>query len=281
MIIGIIGNGFVGNATKLIKSSTVTKLYVYDIVPEKCEPAGLTFGMLAECDIIFVALPTPMRPDGSCHLDIIEGCINKLKKIIDPKHTSIVLRSTVPPGTSERLGVNFMPEFLTERNWHMDFVTCKHWIFGCDPESNMFKHQIRKLFDTAYNEQILMSNSTHFIGKREAEMIKYVRNCFLALKVSFFNEIDQYNNLMGINSETVRYFSTLDDRIGSSHTKVPGVDGHKGFGGTCFPKDTHAIVNEMEKIGMKSYIIKGAIERNEEVDRPECEWKNDNGRAVV
>jgi len=281
MIIGIIGNGFVGKATKLIKCSVIDKIYIYDIVPEKCEPIGLQFEQLAECDIIFIALPTPMKNDGSCHLAIIEECLDDLNKFINPINTSVILRSTVPPGTSDKLGINFMPEFLTERGWKEDFISCKNWIFGCDTDDEHFKNKIINIFNVAHSEGVLKHNNIHFTSKKEAEMIKYVRNCFLALKVSFFNEIKEFTDSAGIDFETVRYLSTLDDRIGPSHSKVPGIDGYRGYGGTCFPKDTHALLNEMQKKDIESYILKASIERNEYVDRPQKDWTKSNGRAVI
>jgi UDPglucose 6-dehydrogenase len=81
--------------------------------------------------------------------------------------------------------------------------------------------------------------------------------------------------------EQVRSFATLDARIGSSHSYVPGHDGRRGFGGTCFPKDTSSLLYQMEEIGMRSYVMKGVVERNNEVDRAEKDWAEDKGRAVV
>ena len=73
----------------------------------------------------------------------------------------------------------------------------------------------------------------------------------------------------------------MDSRIGESHTKVPGHDGKRGYGGTCFPKDTNNLKFEMEKINMESFIIKNAVLRNEEVDRSEKDWNSNVGRAVI
>jgi len=73
----------------------------------------------------------------------------------------------------------------------------------------------------------------------------------------------------------------LDDRIGSSHSSVPGHDGKKGFGGTCFPKDMNSLCYEMQKSGMKPYILEAALTRNVVVDRPEKDWNENKGRAVV
>ena len=174
-----------------------------------------------------------------------------------------------------------MPEFLTEKNWRLDFLNCKDWIFGCDLSDQRFTQKISKLFGTAYAEGVLKYNNIHFTTRKEAEMVKYVRNCFLALKVSFFNEIEEFARKTGIHFETVRHLSSLDDRIGTSHTMVPGPDGHHGYGGTCFVKDSHALLSEMQKVGMNSYIVQAMITRNENVDRPEKDWYMNSGRAVV
>lgn len=281
MILGIIGNGFVGKATQLLKCSIVENILIYDILQDKCVPPSLKLEDMVNCDLIFIALPTPMRQDGSCHLDIIINCIDSLNCIIDKTKTSLVLRSTVPPGTCEKLNVNFMPEFLTERDWRNDFLNCENWIFGCNEIDFAFRNKILNLFASAYNEGVLKHNNIHFIGKREAEMIKYVKNCFLALKVSFFNEINEFSKRQGIDFETVRKLTVMDSRIGSSHSFVPGLDGHYGFGGTCFPKDISALLNEMDKNKMNSYILKSTMMRNNEVDRAEQDWKNNIGRSVI
>ena len=116
---------------------------------------------------------------------------------------------------------------------------------------------------------------------KEAEMTKYFRNTFLAMKVSFCNEIYDYCQNRGVNYEVVRRMSGLDNRIGASHMMVPGNDGHRGFGGTCFPKDTSALWNDFRDNGIESFILKAAIERNDKLDRPEMDWCEDKGRAVV
>lgn len=107
------------------------------------------------------------------------------------------------------------------------------------------------------------------------------KNCFLSTKVSFCNEIYQFCQTKGINYENVRKIAANDDRILHSHTYVPGPDGKKGFGGTCFPKDTNSLSYEMVKSGMKPYILDSIIERNKIIDRPEQDWNDNKGRAVV
>ena len=176
-----------------------------------------------------------------------------------------------------------MPEFLTEKNFTQDFKNCENWIFGIKgtAQDEEFKKKIKTLIHTSYDHDCIHYTNIHFVKSAEAEMIKLFRNNYLSVKVAFCNEISQFCDLKGIDYEKVRKLAVNDKRIGASHSYVPGPDGKKGFGGTCFPKDTASLQYEMESIGMKSYIISGAINRNEEIDRPEKDWNNNKGRAVI
>ena len=138
MIIGIVGNGFVGNATKILIEKSEHKLLIYDLDPNKCFPKNLQIDELKNCDLIFVSVPTPMFLDGDCNTKIVENCVNDLQKIIN-KDTFIIIRSTIPVGLSDKLGVYFMPEFLTEKNWDFDFRNNKSWIFGMPGQNEKFK----------------------------------------------------------------------------------------------------------------------------------------------
>ena len=193
-----------------------------------------------------------------------------------------MIRSTVPVGTSKSLGVNFMPEFLTEANWENDFVENKSWIVGLDDLCEENQKKFSKLFKMVKATGKIKSSVCHFCSTDEAEMIKYTRNCFLATKVSFFNEIEQFCKKKGMSYEVVRILVGLDKRVGSSHTAVPGPDGKRGFGGTCFPKDMGSLMYQMQAgANLESYIIEAALARNNQVDRPEQDWTADKGRAVV
>ena len=280
MKIGVIGNGFVGKATTQLRCNDI-ELFAYDINPEACEPKGLKIQDMKQCEIIFISVPTPMSKNGSCHLNIIKSVLKDLQSI--NYQGFIVLRSTVPAGTCDFLNVYFMPEFLTEKNFIYDFINNKDWIFGLlnGPKDEEFKNKITELFDLAFKNKRITYNNLHFVSNGEAEMIKMFKNCFLATKVSFCNEIYQFCELKGINYENVRALAANDDRILHSHTKVPGHDGSRGFGGTCFPKDTSSLRYEMQNTGMKPYIMDSIIERNETIDRPEKDWNDNKGRAVV
>jgi UDPglucose 6-dehydrogenase len=176
-----------------------------------------------------------------------------------------------------------MPEFLTEKNYIQDFIDCENWIIGLrdQPFDNRFQDVFRSLFKSAKAAGQVKHDRVHFLQNKEAEMVKYFRNTYLSIKVSFCNEMEEFCRHQGMDYEAVRLAATLDSRIGASHSIVPGHDGKRGFGGTCFPKDTNALLYEMNKIGMKSYVLHGALERNREVDRKEEDWKDDKGRAVV
>ena len=187
--------------------------------------------------------------------------------------------------TSDFLGVYFMPEFLTEKNFINDFINNKDWIFGLlnqnETKDINFKNKIRKLFTIAKENNRITHNNLHFLTNKEAEMIKMFRNCFLATKVSFCNEIYEFCRKKNINYENVRKLAANDSRILHSHTSVPGHDGKRGFGGTCFPKDTNSLRYEMLKENINPYIMDAIITRNVTIDRPEEDWMNNEGRAVV
>ena len=280
MIVGIIGNGFVGKATFQLKCKDIDIL-AYDINPASCVPQGLVLANMNKCELVFISVPTPMSKNGSCHLNIIESVLRDLASI-DYKGF-VVLRSTVPVGTCDKLNCYFMPEFLTEKNFIDDFINNKDWMFGLlgKPEDEQMKEKISELFSLAHANDRIKHNNLHFITNKEAEMIKMFKNCYLSTKVSFCNEIYQFCEKKQVNYEVVRALATADERILASHTRVPGHDGQRGFGGTCFPKDTSSLRYEMQEANMTPYILNAIIERNELVDRPQKDWLLDKGRAAV
>ena len=276
MKIGIIGNGFVGKATYQLQCKDI-EVKAYDIDPNLCIPRGTTLVDLMECDIIFISVPTPMNKDGSCYVNIVKEVVNNLHDY----SKYIIVRSTVPVGTCDELGCHFMPEFLSEKNYMDDFTNNKDWIFGLLGNDSNFKKCITELFDLAYKNGKIKNNTLHFVSNKEAELVKIFKNCFLSTKVSFCNEMYQFCKTKHICYENVRKLAAADDRILHSHTFVPGPDGKRGFGGTCFPKDVNGFRYEMKKAGLDPYIMNAIIERNEKIDRPEKDWEANKGRAVV
>ena len=264
MKIGIIGNGFVGSATALLECEG-NDVFIYDLNHDKCKPKGLSLSDLDDCCVVFVCVPTPMREDGSCNLDFVEGVVEEVSKIV--LRQKIVIRSTVPVGTSEELGVCVMPEFLTEANWKNDFINCKSWVVGEDNPAMRTSLSIGRIFQTAQKQGKIEHLNFSACTTKEAELIKLVRNTFLATKVSFFNEVETFCRAMNISYENVRKTVALDNRIGGSHTAVPGPDGKKGFGGTCFPKDTFSLRHQMTQAKVEPLIIDAVLSRNQELDR--------------
>jgi UDP-glucose 6-dehydrogenase len=241
MKIGIIGK----NAIQQLKCKDVDVL-VYDMVPENSSPPFLAFNELVVCDVVFVCTG-------------IEIAVSELRKLNYAGF--IVLRSTVAVGKSDDLQCYFMPDFLTEDK---QFYGNKEWIFGLlktkrDPE---FKFKMKQLIHLAHQNNRVQHNILLFLSNKESEMIKMFRNCFLALKVSFCNELSEFCFRREIDYETVRNIATNDTRITPSHSLVPGPDGRMGFGGS-FIEDTASLHDEMIQSGMTSHIIQAMITRNE------------------
>ena len=112
-----------------------------------------------------------------------------------------------------------------------------------------------------------------------AETVKYYINTFLATKVSFANEMKQLCDMMGIDYDEVRDLALLDERIGKSHLKVPGPDGHHGFGGKCFAKDLNALMYFCTLNNVKPTMLRAAWQKNLEV-REEKDWLTINGAVT-
>jgi UDP-glucuronate decarboxylase len=280
MLIGIIGNGFVGKATKLLKSPSINIL-VYDIRPEACEPPGIRLEDLEKCDLVFYCLPTPMNHHGKCYTGLLEQAIPKLKNPFK------VIRSTVSVGFSQSQNCFFMPEFLTEANWRDDFINSTHWVFGVlqgdknKELNNEFIRRIQKLFTTSTHEGLIHSDKIYFISNNEAEMLKIVKNCYLSAKVGIMNELYDFCQAKGVIYENIKKFLLLDPRIGNTHMNVPGYGGLRGFGGTCFPKDTHSLYSQFQEAGVQSIIYQSILDRNENIDRPQREWTTDKWRTTI
>ena len=270
MNIGIIGQGFVGNAVYQ-KFKNFFNVFTYDLNSKLCNS---NFEEISKnCSIVFICLPTPMNSDGSCDTSIVEDTIAKFSS-----KTIIINKSTVPPGTTERfnskyknLQIVFNPEFLTERNAVQDFNSQNRIIIGGPrPATTIVKNVFSKVFPSAH---IIKTGSTH------AEMIKYFTNSFLATKGSFANEMYDLCLKLNLDYDKVVEYSVLDKRIGNSHLNVPGPDGDLGFGGHCFPKDLSAIIKLSDELGSINYLLKSVIKTNNKV-RINRDWEKMKGRAV-
>ena len=223
MRIGIVGGGFVGRATALFECKGV-ETCVYELDDAKRSPSDTTKKDLLACDLVFVCVPT--YKNSEYNTTIVERCVADLKEL-GVQH--IVLRSTVPPGTSKRLDVACMPEFLTDVNWRSDFYNCDAWIIGIQRQTQVALFQ--RLLTLAATAGSIKRNRPVFVSRGEAEMIKYVRSNFFALKQAFFTEVHALCRAHELDYTTVRDGVAMDTRIGVSHTASSGSHGH-------LPKDT-------------------------------------------
>ena len=221
-MIGIIGQGFVGNAVY-----QKFKKY-YDVVTNDLDETKSTAtlsNLVMICDTIFLCLPTPMKKSGECDLSICENVLSEIDLLVDnlEQLRTIVIKSTIPPGTTDNwnqkydsLNIVFNPEFLTERNAVEDFENQDRIILGGPrPTTTELKQLFSKVFPSAH---IIKTDSTH------AEMVKYLTNAFLSTKVSFANEIYQICKVVGADYDKVIEYATQDERLGTSHWNVPGHD---------------------------------------------------------
>lgn len=277
--VGIVGQGFVGGAIR----EGLTGFYnlrTFDINRALCNCMSLR-EVVETCKIIFVCLPTPMRPDGSCDIRIVEDVIEEVNDMCSElklKDRIVILKSTVPPGTTSALNeefddvtVVFSPEFLTEANAINDFKNQTRIIVGGPrPASSTVKTMFRKAFPAV---PIIKTSSDH------AEMVKYFINCFLSTKVSFSNEMYQLCTRLGLDYDKVVEYALYDKRLGPTHFSVPGPDGSFGFGGHCFPKDLNAMITVFTERGLNSTVLQAVKEKNDEV-REDRDWEKMHGRAV-
>ena len=272
-MIGIIGQGFVGNAIYQ-KFKTFFKVFTYDLDVKKCNS---TKEQVMSSEIVFVCLPTPMDKDGSAYTGIVEGAIKDLNEY--GKCKIAVIKSTVPPGTTERLNnlypnlsIVFNPEFLTERNAVQDFENQTRIILGGPRPATT---RLKEVYSVAFKK-------VHFVktGSKHAEMVKYITNCYLANKVSFANEMYQLCESLDIDSDKIIEYAKFDERLGYSHWNVPGPDGDFGFGGHCFPKDLSALLHLTDKFGTINNVLQATKDTNDEI-RKDRDWENMKGRAVV
>lgn len=192
--------------------------------------------------IIFLALPTPPGEDGSADLTYVIKVAKDLSKLIK-KYTVIVDKSTVPVGTAEKVHAELAkhldtklfdvvsnPEFLREGVAVEDFMKPERVVIGTESE------KAKKIMKKLYKPFVRQGNPIVFMDERSAELTKYAANSFLAMKISYMNEIANLCEKVGADVDMVRRGIGTDSRIGKRFL-FPGV----GYGGSCFPKDVQAL----------------------------------------
>jgi hypothetical protein len=273
MRIGIIGHGIVGLATALFGQATDVEVLSHDPDPELCTPLGTSLRDVSECEIIFVCVPTPMSMNGACDLDAVTDLLQLLRDEECQGH--IVIRSTVIPGTTRKLGCHCMPEFLTDAGWETDVKTTPRWLIGVNdhlPQAGAFRRIMQTLVTSVRTAGLIDHNEIVFVTPEEAEVTKYARNAHLAAKVGVSNEIATYCERIGVSYDVVRDNVGVDPRIGSSHMLVPGPDGKRGFGGSSLMKDLMAFCMVMDGVGTSSFVLRPILGRNARRDRPDEVW---------
>lgn len=267
--VGVIGNGFVGEAISFAFSS-VSDLYVYDKDPLKSLD---DLQSVHSCDFVFICVPTPMFKDGSQDLSYVEGVFEKATS--KPVY---ILKSTILPGTTEKLSkkysnikIIFSPEFLTERTAKLDMLTQSRIILGGELS-------LTEKAKTLFNQRFKIKNIIQTDSKT-AELTKYMNNTFFATKVSIMNEFKLLCDKIGANWQDALKGFVSDGRIGDSHLNVPGHDGKLGYGGTCFPKDVNALLSFSKKHDIELNTISGGWKTNLKV-RVEKDWEEKEGRSV-
>ena len=248
MNILIIGHGFVGKAVDYGFSHPDVNKVIVD--PKYGNSIDDIPDYTYSC--CFVCVPTPMGDDGTVNSDIITDVV---RSCVGKKIEMVVVKSTITPDIIVELKkifkhIVYNPEFLTEKSANEQFVDPQFHIFGGDKEDCQSLQEY-------YNDYSLCNDCPTFtMSLEEASFVKYTINSFLAMKVTFFNQL--YDAIGDTDANFARVIKAVgaDSRIGSSHTKVPGFDGKQGYGGACFPKDTSAFTKFSNKLTLLEECIR-------------------------
>jgi UDPglucose 6-dehydrogenase len=249
--VAIIGFGHVGNCMHQLFPDAV----IYD------EPKEIgTREEVNKCDFAFICVPTPKAKDGSCDTSIVDDVLSW----VNPKQV-IVIRSTVPVGyTSNKYRdsgkhIVFQPEYYGETvNHPFQNPFNRNWItlggFPWDTE------KVAQLYETIFTADLVVNQ----VSCSVAEMAKYMENSFFSVKVTFCNQFYDLCQTMGINYTAVKEAWLSDPRISRSHTQV--YPDNRGYGGSCLPKDTAAIIYQGDQVGVDMVLLKAT----EEINRGYC-----------
>ena len=278
--IGIIGQGFVGSAVRE-GMEKYFDIICFDKDPNKFSNSVSVFNVVENSVLCFLCVPTPMKKSGECDLSIVNKALNEIYECttsLNKNQYIVVIKSTIPPGTTSKLNLEFPnisivfnPEFLTEANSVNDYLEQNRIIIGGDRPASS---KVKMIFSKAFPRIPIIKTSSTI-----AETIKYVTNTFLAMKVSYANEVYQICQELNIDYDKVIEYSRYDDRLGNSHWSVPGPDGDFGFGGHCFPKDLAAFEFIAKEMGIDTIMLTAALDKNKKV-RKNLDWVKQIGIAV-
>ncbi|HEY3347513.1 MAG TPA: UDP-glucose/GDP-mannose dehydrogenase family protein [Nitrospirota bacterium] len=215
--------------------------------------------------VIFIAVGTPPKEDGSANLSYVEEVAQSIAENMNG-YKVIVTKSTVPVGTGEKISAIISrsqkektdfdivsnPEFLREGSAIEDFMRPNRVVIGATSEQAM------AIMKDLYSPLYIIETPFVLTNVATAEMIKYASNAFLATKISFINEVANICEKVGADVHKVAVGMGLDNRIGSKFLHAG-----PGFGGSCFPKDTQAIVQIGRENGYEFEIVKAVLEVND------------------
>ena len=249
----IAGYGFVGKAVL----NTLKSNYNCVVVDPKYTSNEIQHHPDAEGVIICVGTPT--TEDSICDITSVANVLDLV-----PTTMPVLIKSTIVPSSLAELeklydkhSIVYSPEFLRAKTADFDFANQSFMVIGGEDLDGFWQ----ELFTP-----VLPKCKMYFkCSIVEASTIKYTINSFLATKVAFFNSIFDVCQQNGSDYDIVRQIITHDSRIGNSHTLVPGVDGERGFGGACFPKDTKAFIRYANGLNTPLDILETAVEYNKKV----------------
>lgn len=265
--LGIIGNGFIGGAASNAFMH-YTNVKIYD---KNSAKSTHDLVEVLNQDVLFLAVPTPMKLDGSVDVSIVADAIQTIEdnlpsRVVKP----VIIKSTIPPRElgnlmlkhAEKLLVIFSPEFLTERSAAYDYIQSNRFIFGTlngfeiTPEAKI----VSKLFSGRFG-----AVPQYWVPFVVASLVKYFTNVFFCTKLSLMNEYAQICDGWGVEHKDVIDLVMLDPRIGHSHNQVPGHDGKKGFSGSCFIKDINEYIHLAKEMRISPSLAQAAWNKNVEV----------------
>ncbi|MFS0774816.1 UDP-glucose/GDP-mannose dehydrogenase family protein [Neobacillus sp. 3P2-tot-E-2] len=216
-----------------------------------------------DADAIFIGVGTPEQPDGSANLSYIATVARQIAESVE-KNCLVVVKSTVPVGTNDKVE-QFIQDFLVNKV-NVEVASNPEFLAqGSAVHDTLHAERIIIGTESIWAEQILMKIYKPFglpivsVNRRSAEMIKYASNDFLALKISYMNDIANLCELVGADIQDVAKGMSFDERIGSKFLNA-GI----GYGGSCFPKDTKALEYIARQQGYELKTVRAAIDVNKD-----------------
>lgn len=244
----IIGHGFVGKAVDFgFTNPKVEKTIIDPKYGNSIRDIDITLH-----DLTFVCVPTPMSDDGKIDTSILEEVLDYFNSGYRYAHQLLVIKSTVTPEIIAKYagpGIVYNPEFLREKTANEDFINPEFHVFGGS------SYDCIRL-ENYYNSYSMCKRCpVHHVSAQEASFVKYGINSFLAMKVTFFNQLYDAVQDADANFSAITRVMEADPRLGTTHNRVPGFDGKRGFGGACFPKDTAAFTHYTDKMTLLERVI--------------------------